>query len=270
MPWIRAKPMSQKEKKKQTNKQCKENSIFRWNLAITPNTVFQEKMKQASLAEGQGYDPCSVSLSNSMCWGTSVWLPTLKRLSIKQNGIGGEIQPYFAETIFCLIICHFRYKTVFLVVCCCPRAVSWYTWFRDFSVKSCRYTRYCFPRKKWNKIDSEGLGQFSQLNDINIYYQVHRFFAYVMITKFQVPQYSAHVFIKKSSGTKLIYENNYAMRVLNSRNNGRDIKEREDRQNQKKVHVIGKGYKNCELIYPFSVCNSFFFQWQRQPRSNCM
>ena len=66
------------------------------------------------------------------------------------------------------------------------------------------------------------------------------------------------MFIKKSSGTKLIYESNYPMRVLDSRDNGRDIKERDDRQNQKKVHVIGKGYKNCELISPFSVRNSFF------------
>ena len=66
------------------------------------------------------------------------------------------------------------------------------------------------------------------------------------------------MFIKKSSGTKLIYESNYAMRVLDNRNNGRDIKAREDRQNERKVCVIGRGYKNCELIYPFSVCNSFF------------
>ena len=72
-----------------------------------------------------------------------------------------------------------------------------------------------------------------------------------------MPQYRAYVFIKKSSGAKLIYESNYTMRVLDRRDNGPDIKEREDRQNQKKVHVIGKGYKNCELIFPFSVCNSF-------------
>ena len=38
---------------------------------------------------------------------------------------------------------------------------------------------------------SVGLGQFSQLKDINIYYQV-RCFAYVLITKSQVPQYSAY------------------------------------------------------------------------------
>ena len=95
-------------------------------------------------------------------------------------------------------------------------------------------------------------------NHLNIFCQARCFFAYVQITKSQVPQYSAYVFVKKSSGTKVIYESNYAMRVLDSRDNGRDIKEREDRQNQKKVHVIGKRYKNCELIYPFSVCNSFF------------
>ena len=81
----------------------------------------------------------------------------------------------------------------------------------------------------------------------------------MLITKSQVPQYGAFVFIiKKSSGTKLIYESNYTMTVLDSRDNGRDIKDREDRQNQKNVHIIAKGYKNCELIYPFSVCNSFF------------
>lgn len=46
--------------------------------------------------------------------------------------------------------------------------------------------------------------------------------------------YSVHVLIKKSSGTKLMYKSN-----------------------ERKVHVIGKVYKNCDFIYPFSVCCSF-------------
>ena len=52
--------------RKTINKQGEENGIFRWNHAITLNTVFQEKTKQVTLLEGQGYDPCSVSLSNGM------------------------------------------------------------------------------------------------------------------------------------------------------------------------------------------------------------
>ena len=58
-----------------------------------------------------------------------------------------------------------------------------------------------------------------------------------------------YVLIEKSSGTELIYKSDYAIRVLCSREKGRDIKAREERKNESKVHVIGKGYKNL-LLFP--------------------
>ena len=59
-----------------------------------------------------------------------------------------------------------------------------------------------------------------------------------MITKYQVPRYSAYMLTKKSSGTKLIYESNYAMRVLDNREKRSDIKARDERENESKANFL--------------------------------
>ena len=84
-----------------------------------------------------------------------------------------------------------------------------------------------------------GLGQFSQLKDMNINYISGPLFCILVLnTKSQVPQYRAYMLTKKSLGTKLTGESNYARRILDGREKGSDIKAREERQKERKANFL--------------------------------
>ena len=126
-------------------------------------------------------------------------------MNIKPNGIGDEIQPYFAETRFSLSVLSDtkQYSKSFDVFLEQNHDIL------DFVIKGKgKVTLFNVGSSfSYETGISVGLGQFSQLKDINIYYQV-RCFAYVLITKSQMPQYSAYR-LRNLHG--LTYESNYAM-----------------------------------------------------------
>ena len=76
----------------------------------------------------------------------------------------------------------------------------------------------------------------------------------MLITKSKVPQCSAYVLLKKSPGTKVIYESDYAMRVLDSRDKGHHVKAREDRKREEGRARLMQSGKDTRIV---SLCINF-------------